>query len=232
MADVARLNSLLASTAKRFDVEICALSLQDGTGNWQIYGNIDASLKEKAKESKLFKVLVSRAAPTVILDAQLSSLVKGDVMVVRATGSPQLRLYVEVPLVDGAGVCIGALILADQAPRLEDLPATSILELTDLARKLERKLRRQAKLPPHDKTGESSELAAHHCLPDQQPSSFTTFSARPEFEGNSEHFEFKGKSANLEFEGNSETSAYTTSDGSFDDFDDVIFEHANEAIIS
>eukprot|EP00931_Biecheleriopsis_adriatica_P027098 TRINITY_DN16354_c0_g2_i1.p1 TRINITY_DN16354_c0_g2~~TRINITY_DN16354_c0_g2_i1.p1 ORF type:complete len:242 (-),score=40.99 TRINITY_DN16354_c0_g2_i1:31-756(-) len=239
MVDAARFNSLLASTAKRFDVEICALSLQDGQGSWELHGNMDASLKERAKESKLFKVLVSRAAPTVILDAQRSGLIKDDVMVVTATGSPQLRLYVEVPLVDGTGVYIGALILADQAPRLEDLPVTSVLELTDLARTLERKLRGEPNLPPRSKTGESSELASNKWHQGQQPRSFTTLSARPEFEGNSEHFEFKGKSANLkvkgtsanlEFKSNSETSTCTTPDSSFDDCDYLTFGHASEAI--
>eukprot|EP00931_Biecheleriopsis_adriatica_P027097 TRINITY_DN16354_c0_g1_i1.p1 TRINITY_DN16354_c0_g1~~TRINITY_DN16354_c0_g1_i1.p1 ORF type:complete len:240 (-),score=50.78 TRINITY_DN16354_c0_g1_i1:30-719(-) len=227
---MAGFSSLLASIAKRFDVDICALSLQDGQGNWDIHGNINASLKEKAKESKLFKVLIPRAAPTVILDAQCSGLIKHDVMVATVTGSPQLRLYVELPLVDSAGGYIGALILADQAPRLEDLPVTSILELSDLARTLERKLWRQAKPPPWSKTGESSELACHDCHPDWQARSFATFSARSEFKGTSEHFEFKGDSANLAFKGNSETSAYTTPDGSFDDFDDWIVEHASEAI--
>eukprot|EP00931_Biecheleriopsis_adriatica_P027100 TRINITY_DN16354_c0_g2_i3.p1 TRINITY_DN16354_c0_g2~~TRINITY_DN16354_c0_g2_i3.p1 ORF type:complete len:217 (-),score=35.32 TRINITY_DN16354_c0_g2_i3:89-739(-) len=214
MVDAARFNSLLASTAKRFDVEICALSLQDGQGSWELHGNMDASLKERAKESKLFKVLVQRAAPTVILDAQLSKLIQDDAMVVMATGGPQLRLYVEVPLVGDAGVYMGALILADRTPRLEDIPATSLLELTGLAQKLESKLRRRLKLlPRRSKTEESAENAPLLWRPGLQPRSSTSYSADTCYAH--------------ECTGDSENSASSCSD-----IEDLLFEGESDAISS
>ena len=131
MASEDSLFSLLASGSKRFDVEICVVSLQCENGDWKLHGDIDGWVQEHMEDSRLFKVLLRRAMPTVIPDAQLSSHLKDDPLVA-TSGGLQLRFYAEVPLLDRLGKIIGALILADRKPRPEDLHGSDLLELMGL----------------------------------------------------------------------------------------------------
>mmetsp|Transcript_49954 Transcript_49954/g.89697 ORF Transcript_49954/g.89697 Transcript_49954/m.89697 type:complete len:209 (+) Transcript_49954:56-682(+) len=197
--------SSMASISKRFDVEISALSLHGHNGQWRLYGNIEDTLREKIEDSKLFKVLIDRAMPTVILDTQLSSLTKNDPLVAAADGSRQIRFYMEVPLLDSDETVIGALILADGKPRLEEVPVSEIFELTAIARKLEVSLAPEAFLPSQSSRQYSDPGAAElEDAPPNQPRSFTTSTATTGSHGystvsrGSSHDPLLGRSQNTE----------------------------------
>eukprot|EP00931_Biecheleriopsis_adriatica_P092316 TRINITY_DN66130_c0_g1_i1.p1 TRINITY_DN66130_c0_g1~~TRINITY_DN66130_c0_g1_i1.p1 ORF type:complete len:229 (-),score=30.17 TRINITY_DN66130_c0_g1_i1:53-709(-) len=158
--------AILRSISKHFDTCISVVSLERPDGEWDVFGDIDASVTAKLPESKLFKVLLRRVAPLVILDAQLSSLTCEDVMV---TEGPQLRLYVEATLHD-EDKCVGALILADQHPRAE-FTASEKAELSGFARLLESYLRPVT--APRSLSSQESDRACH---PLAQPKSLTSLS--------------------------------------------------------
>mmetsp|Transcript_4295 Transcript_4295/g.7521 ORF Transcript_4295/g.7521 Transcript_4295/m.7521 type:complete len:184 (+) Transcript_4295:76-627(+) len=170
MANTDRLDFLLANTSQRFDVDICALSLHK-EGDWDVRGNLGGLMKETIQQSKLFKVLLERAAPTIILDAQHSSLIKDDPLVAAVGGSQEIGFYMEIPLFDEGEVCIGALVLADGTPRLEDVPFSMVSELIGLARQLERCL---AWLSLQSQVSEESVM---DLKPVHQPRSATSSSA-------------------------------------------------------
>eukprot|EP00930_Biecheleria_cincta_P041190 TRINITY_DN28201_c0_g1_i1.p1 TRINITY_DN28201_c0_g1~~TRINITY_DN28201_c0_g1_i1.p1 ORF type:complete len:210 (+),score=33.06 TRINITY_DN28201_c0_g1_i1:56-685(+) len=142
----------LASTAKRFNVEVCAVSLQRHDGDWELLGDISDRVKENMKASALFKLLIRRGKPTVISDAWQSSLIQDDALVAAADGSPRFRFYMEMPLMDSNGDCIGALILADREPKPGEIPASSLVELSALARRLEVELAKYTEAAPRSKT--------------------------------------------------------------------------------
>jgi len=113
-----RFDVLLAEMALEFPCAVCAVSWQEDY-KWVVHGLPQAWIKpELLERSKLFKLLVNRAMPTVVPDASKEKHLSKDCLV---SGGPEFRFYAEMPFRDPDGKIVGALILADRR-RLDEMP--------------------------------------------------------------------------------------------------------------
>eukprot|EP00931_Biecheleriopsis_adriatica_P051300 TRINITY_DN2973_c0_g1_i5.p1 TRINITY_DN2973_c0_g1~~TRINITY_DN2973_c0_g1_i5.p1 ORF type:complete len:192 (+),score=40.10 TRINITY_DN2973_c0_g1_i5:53-628(+) len=113
-----RFDVLLAEMAQEFPCTVCAVSWQEDC-KWAVHGLPHSWIKpELLQRSKLFKLLVNRAAPTVVPDASEAKHLSKDCLV---SGGPEFRFYAEMPFRGPDGKIVGALILADRR-RLDEMP--------------------------------------------------------------------------------------------------------------
>lgn len=109
-------------------VDICAISLEMDADSYMVLGVPD-DLAEKMKSSRLFKVLVRRALPTIIMDARSSHMSKDPLVV----AEPCICSYAEQTLTI-SGAIRGSVVLANRVPWDDSQKHSMQYELSQIAR--------------------------------------------------------------------------------------------------
>lgn len=128
---IAEQAALLASAS------IAAVSVVDRSRQW-LAAKVGIDVTETPRSESFCAFAILRPGePLIVADAILDPRFSHNPAVV---GTPHVRFYAGIPLVDRAGFALGALCVADTEPRLR---LFDIYDLSHLAREAERLMTRQ-----------------------------------------------------------------------------------------
>ncbi|MBB4617256.1 GAF domain-containing protein [Sphingomonas abaci] len=111
---------------------IAAISFVDRNRQW-LAAKVGIADSERPRSESFCAFAIMRPGePLIVTDATRDSRFLDNPAVL---GAPYVRFYAGIPLVDTAGFALGALCVADTAPRLQ---AFDVYDLSHLARQAER----------------------------------------------------------------------------------------------